>query len=359
MSKKYFDDLGPLEALLDDSDITEIMVNRHDNIYIEKHGQLIKVNDQFRDNDHLMQVIQAIAEPMGRKVDESHPIVDLRLPDGSRMHVVIPPIAIGGANFTIRKFTGNTHDAEALIGFGSWDRAMVQFLDACVKARLNILVAGGTGSGKTTVFNILAGMVPDEERIILMENAGELSINKPHLITLETRPPNLEGRGEISMQQLVESALKMRPERLIMGEALKGAEVIAILGAMSTGHDGAMFTLHANSARDALSRLETMIIEANPSVPILTIREQIASGIDLIAHQQRLRDGVRRMMSITEVAFLQGGEFVISDIFQFQQTGVEKGIIQGKFTPTGNIPKFIERLQDAGYDFPEEFFAPK
>lgn len=356
MSKKYFNDLGPLEALLGDPDIIEIMVNRYDRIYIDKHGQVTLIAEQFQDEDHLMQVIRAIAEPMGRKVDESHPIVDLRLPDGSRMHIVIPPIATQGATFNIRKFTGNTLSAEALIEFGAWSRPMVELLTACVRSRFNIVVAGGTGSGKTTTFNILVNMIPDEERLIVMENAGELRVTKPHAITLETRPANLEGQGEVTMQFLVESAMKMRPDRLIMSEALKGGEVSAMLAAMNTGLDGSMFTLHANNARDTLARLEVMMLEANPSMPVLAVREHIAAAIDVIISQQRLRDGTRRMLAITELAYLQGGEFVLNDIFQFHQTDVEQGQTAGIFRPTGNTPHFLPQLEEAGFSFPASFF---
>ncbi|MBC7871023.1 MAG: CpaF family protein [Chitinophagaceae bacterium] len=351
-------DWGPLQALLTDPEVSEIMVNGYEHIFIEKHRQLIKVQDSFRDEEHLLQVIERIATPMGHVLNESYPILDLRLPDGSRVHIVGRPIALAGPTITIRKFSKRPMTTDDLIGFGAWSKEMVTLIETCVKARLNILIVGGTASGKTTVQNIVAGMISDEERIITIENAAELVLTQKHVVALESRPPNVKGQGEISFKQLVESAVKMRPDRIVAGEVF-GGEVAPLMVAMNGGFDGTIFNMHATSTRDALARLEIMMTEGNPSLPILGVREHLAAAIDVILCQQRLRDGNRRMLSITEVTGMEGGMINMQDIFEFVQTGYEGGKIIGHFDATGNLPQFNERLEAEGIILPDDFFTPK
>ncbi len=351
-------DWGPLQSLLTDPEVTEIMVNGYEHIYIEKRGKLIEVQDSFRDEAHLLEIIQRISEPMGRELNESYPILDLRLPDGSRVHVVGRPIALAGPSMTIRKFSRRPMATGDLIGFGAWSEDMVTLIEACVKAHLNILIVGGTASGKTTVQNIVAGMVSNEERIVTVEHSAELVLHQKHVVALESRPPNVKGQGEISFKQLVESAVKMRPDRIIVGEVL-GGEVAPLMVAMNGGFDGTLFNMHATSTRDALARLEIMMTEGNPSLPILGVREHIAAAIDVILCQQRLRDGNRRMLSITEVTGIEGGIIKMQDIFEFVQTGVEGGKITGHFDATGVVPRFNERLQNMGITLQDDFFTPK
>jgi len=357
-TKNPYGDLGPLEPLLADEFVTEIMINGSQNVYIERRGKLEQVTSGFTDELHLMEIVNRIVESTGRKLNESHPICDIRFPDGSRMLVIIPPISLTGTSVTIRKMIKNPVTMEKILEYGTLNKEMANFLRACVEARINIAVAGGTGSGKTSILNILCNLIGDDERIVLLQHDFELAVNKSHKVVLETRPPNIEGRGEISMKDLIISALKMRPERIIMSEA-QGGEVLHLLQAMNTGHDGAMFTLHANGPRDALARLEIMATMAGVDLPLLMLREQMASTIQLILNQQRLRDGSRKIISITEVVGMRGSELALQNIFEFMETGMEDGKISGYFTATGAIPTFAKRLYDFGINLPRDLFVPQ
>ena len=347
---------GPLQPLLEDDTITEIMVNGPKNVYIERKGKLHRVPVTFENNDHVMRVIDRIVAPLGRRIDESSPYVDARLPDGSRVNAVIPPISLVGPTLTIRKFSKNPITVDQLIQFGSISHEAVQFLKACVEARLNVLISGGTGSGKTTLLNIMSGFIPDDERIITIENAAELQLRQEHVVTLESRPPNIEGRGEITIRDLVINSLRMRPERIIVGEC-RGGETLDMLQAMNTGHDGSMTTAHANSPRDALSRVETMCLMAGMELPVRAIREQAASAIDVICQQERMRDGTRKVTSITEVSGMEGDVITMTDIFVFEQTGVESGKVMGRLRPTGLRPKFIDKIEASGINLPPSIFG--
>lgn len=347
---------GPLQPLLEDDTITEIMVNGPKNVYIERKGKLHRVPITFEGNDHVMRVIDRIVAPLGRRIDESSPYVDARLPDGSRVNAVIPPISLVGPTLTIRKFSKNPITIEQLIQFGSITNESVQFLKACVEARLNVLISGGTGSGKTTLLNVMSSFIPDDERIITIENAAELQLRQEHVVTLESRPPNIEGRGEITIRDLVINSLRMRPERIIVGEC-RGGETLDMLQAMNTGHDGSMTTAHANSPRDALSRVETMCLMAGMDLPVRAIREQVASAIDVICQQERMRDGTRKVVSITEVSGMEGDIITMTDIFNFEQTGVDAGKIVGRLRPTGMRPKFMEQIEAAGINLPPSIFG--
>ncbi len=348
--------LGPLEPLLADDTVTEIMVNGPKNIFVERKGNLVRVPISFDDDDHVLRIIDRIVAPLGRRVDESSPLVDARLQDGSRVNVVIRPIALNGPTITIRKFFKKPLTIQDLIRFGSMTPEIADFLRGCVVARLNIVVAGGTGSGKTTLLNVLSGFIPNEERIITVENAAELQLQQEHVVTLESRPPNIEGKGEITIRDLVVNCLRMRPERIVVGECRSG-EALDMLQAMNTGHDGSLTTLHANSPRDTISRLEVMCLMAGMDLPVRAIREQIASAVDLICQQQRLRDGSRKIIFITEVQGMEGEMITMSDIFEFEQTGFEAGKIVGRIRPTGIRPKFIDRLEDAGIHLPPSVFG--
>ncbi len=347
---------GPLEPLLKDDTITEIMVNGPKQVYVERYGKLEKTDITFRDDDHVMRIIERIVAPIGRRVDEASPMVDARLPDGSRVNIVIPPISLVGPVITIRKFYRDPLTVEDLIRFGSLTREIAEFLEACVRARLNIIVSGGTGSGKTTLLNILSGFIPPDERIITIENAAELQLRQEHVITLESRPPNIEGKGEITIRDLVINALRMRPDRIVVGE-VRGGEALDMLQAMNTGHDGSMTTAHSNSPRDTLARLETMCLMAGMDLPVRAIREQIASAIDLIIHTDRLKDGSRKIVNITEVQGMEGDVIVLQDIFIFEQTGMEKGRIIGQHRPTGIRPKFVEKFEAHGIYLPPTIFG--
>lgn len=347
---------GPLEPLLQDDTITEIMVNGPHDVYVERGGKLERVNYRFDDDEHMMRIIDRIVSPIGRRVDESQPYVDARLPDGSRVNIIIPPLALTGPSITIRKFGHERLGAEDLLRFGSIATEALEFLDACVKARLNVIVSGGTGSGKTTLLNILSGSILDDERIITIENAAELKLNQEHVVTLESRPPNIEGRGEVSIRQLVINALRMRPDRVVVGE-VRGGEALDMLQAMNTGHDGSMTTAHSNSPRDTLARLETMTLMAGMDLPLRAIREQISSAIDLIVHQERFRDGTRKVVNITEVQGMEGDVIVMQDIFVYQQTGLENGRVVGRLRPTGIRPKFMDRIEAAGIFLPPDMFG--
>ncbi|MBZ0277052.1 MAG: CpaF family protein, partial [Anaerolineae bacterium] len=348
--------LGPLEPLLQDSAITEIMVNNYETIYVERHGVIEKVDAAFRDDDHLLDVIRQIITPLGLTADVSSPIVDSRLPDGSRVHVALYPIAITGHTLTIRKMITRPLTLDELIGYQSFTAEMADFLRACIEGRLNILVSGGTGSGKTTVLNVLANMIPADERIIVLEDAARLQLDQPHRITLETRPENPDGREGITLRQLVQAAMKMRPDRIVINE-VNGAEVSDVLEALNTGYDGSMFTIHANSARDAFSRLEVMATMGNPSMPLLAVRERIANGLNLVVQQMRLPDGRRRVVSITEVTGMQGDTIMTQDIFEFVQTGRDDREITGYFRPTGRVPLFMQRMAAMGIELPITMFA--
>jgi pilus assembly protein CpaF len=349
---------GPIQPLLNDDTINEIMVNGPYKVYIERNGKIEKTNITFRDSEHLMRIIDRILAPLGRRVDESSPYMDARLPDGSRVNVIIPPLSLVGPVLTIRKFAKIPFTVEKLIEIGTITPEAVEFLKACIIARLNIVISGGTGSGKTTLLNVLSGFIPNDERIITIENAAELQLRQEHVVTLETRPPNIEGKGEVTMRDLVINALRMRPDRIIVGE-VRGGEALDMLQAMNTGHDGSLTTLHANSPRDALSRLETMVLMAGIEIPIKAIRQQIASALDLIVHVERLRDGSRKVVQITEVQGMEGDTIVLQDIFVFEQTGIEDGKIVGRLRPTGIRPKFMEKIEAAGIYLPPDIFGIK
>lgn len=348
--------LGPLQPLLEDDTISEIMVNGPKNVYIERKGRLHRVPVTFENNDHVMRIIDRIVAPLGRRIDESSPYVDARLQDGSRVNAVIPPISLVGPVLTIRKFSRNPITIEQLVQFGSITSEAVQFLKACVEARLNILISGGTGSGKTTLLNVMSSFIPNDERILTIENAAELQLRQEHVVTLESRPPNIEGRGEVTIRDLVINALRMRPERIIVGEC-RGGETLDMLQAMNTGHDGSMTTAHANTPRDALSRVETMCLMAGMDLPVRAIREQVSSAVDLICQQERMRDGTRKVTTITEVSGMEGDVITMTDIFVFEQTGMENGKIVGRLRPTGLRPKFMEKIETAGINLPPSIFG--
>ena len=348
--------LGPLEPLLRDETITEVMVNGPQQVYIEREGRLEMTNVTFQNDEHVMKIIQRIIAPIGRRIDESSPMVDARLADGSRVNAIIPPLSLVGPVLTIRKFAATPFTVEDLIRFGTATTEMFEFLEACVKARLNIFVAGGTGSGKTTMLNILSSFIPDDERIVTIEDAAELQLRQEHVVTLEARPSNIEGKGAIPIRELVKNALRMRPDRIVVGEC-RSSEALDMLQAMNTGHDGSMSTGHANSPRDMLARLETMVLMAGMDLPLRAIREQIASAVDLIVHQNRLKDGSRKIVNITEVQGMEGDVIVMQDIFVFEQTGVVEGKIEGKLRPTGIRPKFVEKFEAAGIHLPSNVFG--
>ena len=342
---------GPLQALLEDDSVTEVMVNGAKNIYIERRGKISRAPISFENNEHVMRIIERIVAPLGRRVDESSPFVDARLPDGSRVNAIIPPLSLVGPVITIRKFARNPITVEQLIQFGTLTPEAIQLLDACVKARLNIIISGGTGSGKTTLLNVLSSFIPGDERIVTVENAAELQLRQEHVVTLESRPANIEGRGEITIRQLVTNTLRMRPDRIIVGEVRDDA-ALDMLQAMNTGHDGSMTTAHSNSPRDTLARLETMVMMAGMDLPIRAIREQVASAIDVIVHQERMRDGTRKVVNITEIAGMEGDVVTMTDIYVFEQTGIENGKIIGRLRPTGLRPRFYEKIEAAGIHLP-------
>jgi pilus assembly protein CpaF len=347
---------GPIEPLLGDETITEIMVNGPDSIYLERKGKIEKVSASFESDEHLMRIIDRIVAPLGRRIDESSPYVDARLPDGSRVNAIIPPLSLIGPVLTIRKFARIPLTIENLVDFGTITPEAIEFLKACVIARLNIIVSGGTGSGKTTFLNVLSGFIPDDERIITVENAAELQLRQEHVVTLESRPPNIEGKGEVSIRDLVINCLRMRPDRIIVGEC-RGGEALDMLQAMNTGHDGSLTTAHSNSPRDTLARLETMCLMAGMDLPLKAIREQVASAVDLIVHQERMKDGTRKVVNITEVQGMEGEVIVMSDVFAFEQTGIESGKVIGRLRPTGIRPKFIEQIEAANIYLPPNIFG--
>src|SRR6476646_8068513 len=348
--------LGPLEPLLRDESISEVMVNGPRQVYIERSGKLELTNVVFQNDDHVMRIIDRIIAPIGRRVDESSPMVDARLTDGSRVNAIIPPLSLVGPVITIRKFSASPFTVDDLIRFGTATADMFDFLRACVEARLNIFVSGGTGSGKTTTLNVLSSFIPNDERIVTIEDAAELQLRQEHVVTLESRPPNIEGKGAIPIRELVRNALRMRPDRIIVGECRSG-EALDMLQAMNTGHDGSMSTGHANTPRDMLSRLETMVLMAGVDLPLRAVREQIASAVDLIVHQNRLKDGTRKITNITEVQGMEGDVIVMQDVFTFEQTGVQDGKIIGRLKPTGIRPKFTEKLEVMGIHLPPGLFG--
>ncbi|MBH0229190.1 CpaF family protein [Halobacillus yeomjeoni] len=348
---------GPINPLLLDENVSEVMVNGPDHVYCEQNGKLKLTRITFRDDEHVMSIIEKIVSPLGRRIDESSPMVDARLPDGSRVNAIIPPLALNGPTLTIRKFSKDPFTVENLVEFGTLSEEMAVFIEACVKARLNIFVSGGTGSGKTTTLNVLSNFIPDDERIVTIEDAAELQLGQDHVVSLESRPPNIEGKGSITIRDLVRNSLRMRPDRIVIGE-VRGAEALDMLQAMNTGHDGSLATGHSNSPRDMLSRLETMVLLAGVDLPVKAIREQISGAIDLIIQQSRLKDGSRKIVSITEVQGLEGDVIVLQDIFTYQQTGIsEEGKIFGKLIPTGVRPKFYDQLETSGIHIPASVFV--
>jgi pilus assembly protein CpaF len=348
---------GPLETLLNDPEISEIMVNGPRQIFVERKGKLTKSDVIFNNDEHVLRVIDRIISPLGRRCDESSPMVDARLPDGSRVNAVIRPISLVGPCLSIRKFKKEGITVEDMIRFGSLTREMAEFLSACVRARLNVVVSGGTGSGKTTTLNALSSFIPEDERIITVENAAELQLRQEHVVTLESRPPNVEGKGEITIRDLVINCLRMRPERIVVGEC-RGGEALEMLQAMNTGHDGSMTTLHANTPRDAIARIETMVLMAGMDLPVRAIREQIAAAVNLIVQQARLKDGSRKITNITEVQGMEGDVVVLQDIFVFEQTGLdERGKIVGQLRPTGIRPKFVELFEQYNIYLPPNIFG--
>lgn len=348
---------GPLQPLLDDPDISEIMVNGPKLVYIERKGKLQKTNITFENDAAVIRLIEKIVLPLGRRIDADSPTVDARLPDGSRVNAVIPPCAIDGPTITIRKFQKDKLTIQQLINYGSITENMANFIRVCVIARLNIIISGGTGSGKTTLLNILSSFIPEDERIVTIEDAAELKLQQEHVVRLETKPPNSEGRNAVTIRDLVRNALRMRPDRIVVGEC-RGGEALDMLQAMNTGHDGSLTTLHANTPRDALSRLETMCLMSGMELPVRVIREQIASAIDLIIQVARLKDGSRKVVSITEVAGMEGDTIVMTDIFKFEQTGISTdGKVLGELKPTGIRPLFTPRLEAAGFKLGPEVFG--
>ena len=337
-------DYGPITDLLNDDTISEVMVNGPNQVYIERKGQLTPVNVRFESDAELIRVIREIASFVGRRIDDESPMVDCRLPDGSRVNAIIPPLAIDGASLTIRKFARDPYTVQDLINFGSLTAEAAGFLEACVKAHFNILVAGGTGSGKTTTLNVLSSFIPDTERVVTIEDAAELQLRQPHKVRLESRPARIDGTGRISIRELVVNALRMRPDRIVIGECRSG-EALDMLQAMNTGHDGSLTTIHANSPRDTLARLETLVLMSGVDLPQRAIREQIASAIHLIVQQSRLRDGSRRILNITEVVGREGDTITLQDVFLFEETGVDgNGKIQGKLSPTGIRPTAMAKI---------------
>jgi len=350
--------LGPLEDLLADPDITEIMVNGPNQIYVEEHGKLLSSPVTFESNEQLMQVIDRIVSSIGRRVDESSPMVDARLKDGSRVNVIFPPLALRGPTVTIRKFAKEALTIEDLVRYGSITPDMVNFLRACVRSRLNVVVSGGTGSGKTTTLNVLSSFIPEDERIVTIEDAAELQLRQDHVVTLETRPANVEGRGRVTIRDLVINALRMRPDRIVIGEC-RGGEALDMLQAMNTGHDGSLTTLHANSPWECVSRLETLVLMAGADLPSRAIREQIGSAVNLIVHQSRLRDGTRKVVSICEIIGSDESGVQLQELFTFKQTGVdpESGKVIGELVPTGTVPEILEHLRSEGEAVDESMFT--
>jgi pilus assembly protein CpaF len=349
---------GPIQVLLDDPEVTEVMVNGPKKVYVEKAGKLTKSPVAFDDDDHVLRIIDRIILPLGRRVDADSPTVDARLPDGSRVNAVIRPVSIDGPSVTIRKFKKDKLSIQQLIDFGSLTANMAEFVRACVIARLNIVISGGTGSGKTTLLNVLSGFIPEDERIVTIEDAAELQLQQDHVLRMETKVANVDGRGAVTIRDLVRNSLRMRPDRIVVGEC-RGGEALDMLQAMNTGHDGSLTTLHANTPRDALSRLETMVLMAGMDLPLKVVRQQISSAVDLIIQQSRLNDGTRKVTAITEVVGMEGDTVVLTDIFKFEQTGVgESNKVIGELRATGIRPIFTPRLEAAGFKLSGDIFMP-
>jgi len=348
---------GPIQVFLNDPEVTEIMVNGPNRVYIEKDGRLLLTEATFRDNEHVLQIIDRIFSPLGRRIDTTHPTADGRLPDGSRVNAVIPPVAIDGPTITIRKFRRDKLSIAQLVEYGSLSSAMAEFLKACVLAKLNIVISGGTGSGKTTLLNILSGYIPATERVVTIEDAAELHLHQEHVVRLETLLPNVSGEGGVTIRDLVRNALRMRPDRIVVGE-VRGGEALDMLQAMNTGHSGSLTTVHANSPRDAISRLETLVLMAGYDLPVRVVRQQIASAVDLIVQQTRLKDGSRKITQITEIVGMEGDTIVLSDLFKFEQTDVTSDHkIIGEHKATGIRPMFMPRLEAAGIKLKPEIFG--
>ncbi len=358
-TQEYPKALAPLEPWLNDPQVLEIMVDGSAKVYLERGGKFEDVPTPFRDDEHLMEAIQAIADVSGRTVDTSCPMADTRLFGDFRVNIVVPPISLVGPVLTIRRFARTPLTVKDLLRFGFWSEDMVQFLRACVVGRLNIVVAGGVGSGKTTVLNILAGMIPVQERIVTVENAGELQLPEElkRVVRLESRPPDMEGKGEVTIRDLVINSLRMRPDRIILGEC-RSAEALEMMQAMNTGHDGTMMSVHANSPRDVLARLEIMSTMHHITLPLLSVRQMMASAINLITYQELLRDGKRKLLKVAEVTGMQGDIVALQDIFEFRQTGVKDGQITGHFTATGHVPRFLDRISNVGIELPMRIFTP-
>jgi pilus assembly protein CpaF len=348
--------LGPLEAILVDPDVSDILVNRYDQIYVEKHGKLETIDAMFKDDKHLMRIIERIVSTVGRRIDESSPMVDARLLDGSRVNAIIPPLAIDGPVLSIRRFRTDKLGAQDLVNTKSLTEPMLMFMKAAVACRSNVIISGGTGAGKTTLLNVLSSFIGDTERVITIEDAAELMLRQRHVVRLETRPANIEGKGAIRQRQLVINALRMRPDRIVVGE-VRGEEAVDMLQAMNTGHDGSLTTIHANTPRDALYRLDTMVAMASLNLPDKAIRQQVASAINLIAQVSRMADGSRKVTSISEITGMEGDVITMQDIFVFERTGInEKGKVTGRFRATGIRPKASERLAASGIKLPMELF---
>jgi len=358
--RDVMDDLlgyGPIQPLLDDAEITEVMVNGSSKVYIERAGKLIKTNVKFQDDNHVLRIIEKIILPLGRRIDSDNPTVDARLPDGSRVNAVIPPVSIDGPSITIRKFAKEKLTVDQLVEFDSITKNMAEFIRACVISRLNVVISGGTGSGKTTLLNILSGFIPEDERIVTIEDAAELRLHQDHVVRLETKSPNMEGTGSVNIRELVRNSLRMRPDRIVVGEC-RGGEALDMLQAMNTGHDGSLTTLHANSPRDALSRLETMALMSGLDMPLKVIREQIASAVDIIIQQSRMKDGTRKVTNVCEVSGMEGDTIVMTDIFKFEQTGIgQDGEILGDLKATGMRPMFMSRLEANGFKLGADVFG--
>jgi pilus assembly protein CpaF len=350
---------GPLEILLKDPSISDILVNGPKKVYVERRGKLEKTDVTFRDNEHLMQIIDRIVSKVGRRVDETNPMVDARLPDGSRVNAVIPPIALDGASLSIRRFGSNPLKLEDLLNYKAFTPEMAMLMEACIKARLNIIVSGGTGCGKTTLLNTLSSFIPHDERVVTIEDAAELQLQQDHVVRLETRPPNIEGKGAVTTRDCVKNALRMRPERIIIGEC-RGAETLDMLQAMNTGHGGSMTTLHANTPREALSRLETMIMMGGFELPIKAMRQQTAAAVDLIVQANRLQGGPRKVTSITEVLNMEQDVIIMQEVFRFRQLGIDQNSrAYGQFEATGVRPTFVPRLEQKGIKLPSNMFAER